>query len=253
MFRSIPPSLAGLTLKEKEMRYEILILPVALLLIACKSYDLKPVGENVKIIEMPSSLLDSIGREKDKPDSPFSKCKFLGKIKSDGGSQLTNKEYGTANEPTYFNARNDIANQSGILGANVAFIRGSYSDLIGSAYQCESLETLLTLQKTWDEQEKKRQEIEKEKKLAELYSKPHYWLICGKSPHSRVLPSMTSAALRDFKPKAFEKQDSAKCGDEAAIKNMLATNFGIACICTDKEVKLDRQKIEAEFGGAEIN
>jgi hypothetical protein len=146
-----------------------------------------------------------------------------------------------------------LETNQGYLGANTVFIGASGNSLLGSAYHCASIETLVTLQERLDAEEKKKKEIENEKKVAELFSKPHYWLICGKSPYSQALPSMTIAALRNFKPKAFDKKDSGKCADEAAIQNMVAQNFGIACICTDKEVKLNREKIEKEFGGAEAN
>lgn len=215
-----------------------------ILLMSCKSYELRPEARSVELLPR-DSLFASIVENKQNSNSPFSKCRSLG----DASSDATDEDL----------AENDVKNQAAAKGANVAF---GYRDFL--LYNCESLGTLITAQKEIDEkrinQARIQQEIHdrearvaQEKREKELYSKPHYWLYCGKRPRSQVLPSITSAALRDFKPKAFEKKDSGKCDDEAHIKNMVAANFGIACICTDKEIKLNRKTIEAEFGGAEIN
>lgn len=233
------------------MRYMISIISIMMLLTACKSYDLKPVGEPVKVLTGSYSLEASIKQNSGNSNSPFSKCISRGEVESSGGADRLIKS--TADEIS-INARNDIANQAGLLGANTVFLRASGNDnFVGYAYQCESIERLVALQTAMDEEEKRKIEVEKERKKAELFSKPHYWLICGKSPYSQVLPSITSGALREFKPKAFEAKDLTRCGNEAEVKNMIAANFGIACICTDKQVKLSREKIEAEFGGAEMD
>lgn len=233
------------------MRYMISIISIVSLLTACKSYDLKPVGEQVKVLKGSNSLEASIKQNSGNSNSPFSKCVFRAEVESSGGADRLVK--GTADEVS-INAQNDIANQAGLLGANTVFFRKSgNNNFIGYAYQCESIEKLLALQNTIDEEEKRKIEVERERKKAELFSKPHYWLICGKSPYSQVLPSITNGTLREFKPKAFEAKDLNRCGNEAEVKNMIAANFGIACICTDKQVKLNREKIEAEFGGAEVD
>ena len=182
------------------MSCKISILSIACFLTACKSYDLKPAGERVKALVGSYTLEASIKQNAGKSDSPFSKCKFLGGVESGSGEPEDSKV-------------NDIRNQSGLLGANTVFIGASGNSLLGSAYHCASIETLVTLQERLDAEEKKKKEIENEKKVAELFSKPHYWLICGKSPYSQALPSMTIAALRNFKPKGFDKKDSGKCAD----------------------------------------
>ncbi|EPG64663.1 hypothetical protein [Leptospira wolffii] len=86
-----------------------------------------------------------------------------------------------------------------------------------------------------------RTTIEREK---ELYTKPHHWLYCGPTENSNVPPSVTQEALKQFKLEAFD--ESIKCADTAWLKNRIAGQMGIGCIC--KYIQIDRKKAEVMNG-----
>jgi|JI10StandDraft_1071094.scaffolds.fasta_scaffold90737_3 hypothetical protein len=141
------------------MSCKISILSIACFLTACKSYDLKPAGAGVKALAGSYALEALIKQSAGKSDSPFSKCKFLGEVESSSGEPEDSKV-------------NDIRNQAGLLGANTVFIGASGNSLLGSAYHCESIETLVALQERLDAEEKKRKKLKKKRKLRNCFLSP---------------------------------------------------------------------------------
>ncbi len=87
--------------------------------------------------------------------------------------------------------------------------------------------------------------LAKEKREKELYSKPHYWLVCASTGYSSNFPpSLAQAMLKKFKLEAFD--DESRCADTAWSKNQMANQMGIECGC--QFMTLNRQKAEAIVG-----
>lgn len=200
-------------------------------------------------------------------NSQLYNCKFLGSSKSNWRHIKWSQENQIERERILADeekkAQNDILNQASESGANLVFIdksgtSGSNDDLTysgtvtGISYKCDSLETLRTLQARFDIEEERRRndeqkqrDIDEERQLVELYSKPKNWLTCILSGYSN-LPTSTSKQMlySKFKPSAYDS--SEQCADAAWLKNKIAVEFGIKCACNF--TKLDRRKVETEYG-----
>jgi outer membrane protein assembly factor BamE (lipoprotein component of BamABCDE complex) len=87
-------------------------------------------------------------------------------------------------------------------------------------------------------------EAAEKKREDELYSKPHYWLICEETGRSEVPPSYTKAFLKNLPLKAFD--DKSECEEAAWYKNQMVKQMGIECSC--QFLKLNRQKAEVLVG-----
>lgn len=128
----------------------ILIFGCSLLISSCKSYELKPEAQGVRVWIMAQeydSLLQSIQSNSQNKNSVFSKCKFLG--------QAPETEWNTNPYRNISNRdlENDIKNQAARNGANVVFCNNSTVCKSGLMYHCENIEAILVAQKDIDERE----------------------------------------------------------------------------------------------------
>ena len=212
----------------------ILIFGGLLLISSCKSYELRPEAQGVRVWIMAQeydSLLQSIQSNSQNKNSVFSKCKFLG--------QAPETEWNTNPYRNISNRdlENDIKNQAARNGANVVFCNNSTVCKSGLMYHCENVDLILVAQKEIDEREAEKLKAAREKEEKELYTKPHHWVTCVASGYTQMPPSIVQSILEtNFPPKAFDSENA--CADNASYLTQVGSQFGIKCKC--KYVKLSR-------------
>jgi hypothetical protein len=77
-----------------------------------------------------------------------------------------------------------------------------------------------------------------------IYSKPQHWLICEARGYSELPPSVIQQFLKRFPLEAFAT--NLKCEDAAWIKNRMANQVGILCVC--EYFKMDERKAREQVG-----
>lgn len=212
----------------------ILIFGGLLLTSSCKSYELRPDAQNVRVrfmVQEYDSLLKSIQNNNQNQNSVFSKCKLLGDAPE---AEWDSNPYRNI---TNSDLENDIKNQAAKKGANVVFCNDSIVCKSGIMYRCENVNAILAAQKEMDEQEAEKLKVTREKEEKELYTKPHHWMTCVAGGYTQIPPSIVKSMLNDnFSPKAFDSE--SVCADKAFYFTQVGSQFGIQCTC--KYVRLNR-------------
>lgn len=128
----------------------LLILPA--LLLSCKSYELTSGGRAVQLFSENSSLFKSMHDQNSK-NSPFSKCKYLGKVTShatDSELKMEGRQIVSGPRDTDERTINDFKNQASEKGANLVFIDRCDYTCLGVLYRCDGLDALIQDQKKID-------------------------------------------------------------------------------------------------------
>lgn len=190
--------------------------------LSCFRYELKPGASSVELVSLDGTFLRLIEQNKHNENSGFSKCRSLGTVESDPITVFGDED----RNAQWQKIENDVRNKAFEKGANVVGFGGVSRNAL---FHCENLSALLAIQKEIDDKAVKEKDAAKEKWDRELFTKPHYWVLCGSNGSSNTLPSVREATVQGLKPEAFATE--SECADRAWITNEVAKNFDVRCTC----------------------